>query len=396
MLGVACGSLNSEFRGPKYKGDFFVYRTQKGDADVCEGAVDRLEEEALLFADLLGTELPRRGKYYKFKSSDALSEAEVCRSTAGGCYSDDTIYSILPVDGHELSHWVMGAEFGTKVPLLFAEGIANAVSCEPHFLPETDEWDYRDFGSEPPISDSFNHAQAGRLLLGVWAQGGNPSSWMDLLALPEDASPSELGDRAMKLGVDLDAAWSLAVQRHLPACIPIYACSGAPLPWGTSTLNAGCDGFEPATLPLVESGGGALSLLGLDRQASPLFSRGEPPSSPRGSPARARRELRVLDPENEGQTRNLARRRRDGRPRTQHRNRVEPAAFRLWRELRRGTERHRGARKRRPIRQWGSTSLHSSGASDPRLSRAALGQLPARWGARVLVHGVRRGRRGEL
>ncbi len=48
MLGVACGSLNSEFRGAKYKGDYFVYRTQKGDPDVCAGAVDRLEEHALV------------------------------------------------------------------------------------------------------------------------------------------------------------------------------------------------------------------------------------------------------------------------------------------------------------------------------------------------------------
>ncbi len=253
-LSPACSELNSQFDGPKYESQHFVYRTQASDPDVCEEALEHLDAHAEALADLLSLPLNHKGRYYKFSSDDALDDAGVCRESAQSCYGDNTIYTTRPVDGHEVSHWVMGQSFGTDISGLVAEGIATAVSCEPHFEPRTDDWDFRDFGVDPPLSDSFNHAQAGRLMLGLWGLNGSTAVWTKLMGLSADTTNEELDRRATQLGTSLDEAWSYAVEHRLPSCVPVYACSGPALDWGSSELTAGCHGFEPATLPEQEGG----------------------------------------------------------------------------------------------------------------------------------------------
>jgi hypothetical protein len=254
-VSVGCSGLGSEFKGPKYEGEYFVYRTQESDPVACEAGSEGVDRFVEVVSDFLGQPVEGGSRYYKFESAEALQASGECRSTAAACSDSDEIMTIKPVDGHELTHWVMSQGVGAHLPLLFAEGTATAISCEPHFEPETDDWDFRDFGLEPPISDAFNHAQAGRLMLGVLAQTGDPASWMLLARLSPHRDPDQLAAMALNLGVDLDAAWQMAVEGRFPSCIPLFACTGPELEWGHNTLGAGCRGYDPFTLPTNEGKG---------------------------------------------------------------------------------------------------------------------------------------------
>src|SRR5690606_6342146 len=131
---------------------YFVYRTQEGDRDVCEAVVDSVDEYVDAVADFLGERVEGRDKYYKYQSAEAFRESGQCRETATACSDSDEILTTKPVDGHELVHWVMSQRLTTDVPDIVAEGVANALSCEPHFDSPRADWDYRTFAVERPIS----------------------------------------------------------------------------------------------------------------------------------------------------------------------------------------------------------------------------------------------------
>lgn len=236
---------------PRFATDFFDYYALDSDPAVCEALVPELDGMVRLLAEALDVGVRSRGKYVKYPDQETLQRYRVCRSTAAACAWSEEIHTTRRIDEHELVHWVMAQEIGTAIPLLFAEGAANALSCRPEVEPRGDDWDPRDFGVTLPVSNSANHAQAGRLMLGVLALTGDARTFVDLAALPRNLPGDALLARAREqLGVDLDAAWDKARELDFGSCLPLRACAGEALSWGSSELEAGCAGLPPRTLPL--------------------------------------------------------------------------------------------------------------------------------------------------
>src|SRR5262249_55157794 len=128
-----------------------------------------LESYSALIAELLGVRDDERTRtsYYKYPSRADFESAGVCRSSASACTTSDAVFAPVPVAGHELVHEVMAKRTGTDVSLLLAEGLANALTCDPHVAPREAHWDFRDFKARP---DEYDLAQAGRLVLGLAEQ----------------------------------------------------------------------------------------------------------------------------------------------------------------------------------------------------------------------------------
>lgn len=242
--------IDARFGGETWESQHYRYRYRAGDPMACEGVLDSLETYGGLIADLLGVKGDEwtQSSVYKYPSREAFEDAEVCRSTASACTDSDSMYAAVPVAGHELVHNIMAKRTSTDISLLLAEGLANALTCDPHAAPRDAAWDFRSFKSRP---DEHDVAQAGRLVLGLLRHISAP----ELMSLIDATHSSDSPERVRQLllerhGVDLDD-----VQREVEAdgtgsCVPLYACSGEPLPVGKSTLTHDCRGPLPAMMPL--------------------------------------------------------------------------------------------------------------------------------------------------
>lgn len=266
LLALACSEepppAAEPFVGKTWETEHYRYRSQEDDSMACEDVGVSLEAYGGLLVDALGIEQSAWSKttYFKFPSQDSLDEAGACvRSTARACTDTVEMFAVPPLLGHELVHNVMAKRTSTDVSGLLAEGLANALSCAPGIQPDAPRWDLRSFGPTPTHQDVL---QAGRLMVGLLRER-SPRDVMDMLSQSRHAdSPEQTRQHVLGgWGVDLDAVAARAQADELSACVPLYACSGAPLPEGTTRLGAGCRGLDPATLPL-DSGPLALKVRG--------------------------------------------------------------------------------------------------------------------------------------
>lgn len=249
---TACSepSLDADFGGKSWETAHYVYRYREGDDMACAEVGDSLEAYGKLLVDTLGIDADAwtKTRYYKYPSSSSFEAERPCRrGTARACTDSEQLFAVPPLLGHELVHNVMAKRTSTEVPVLLAEGLANALTCAPRTLPGSARWDFRTFGSPPTEPDV---AQAGRLVLGL-LQHVTPRDLMDMLAAgTRDESLEQLRQRLIAgWGLDLEAVQAETEASGLGACVPLYACSGAPLPEGASRLTANCHGFDPVTLP---------------------------------------------------------------------------------------------------------------------------------------------------
>jgi hypothetical protein len=238
------------FVGKTWETEHYRYRYQEDDPMACEDVGVSLEAYGGLLVDALGIEQSAWSKttYFKFPSQDSLDDARACvRSTARACTDIKEMFAVPPLLGHELVHNVMAKRTTTGVSALLGEGLANALSCAPGILPDAPSWDYRGFGQVPTHEDVL---QAGRLMVGLLREV-SPRTVMDMLAQSQRSdTPEQTRQQLLDVwGVDLEKVAARAQADELSACVPLYACSGAPLPEGTTRLGAGCRGLDPATLP---------------------------------------------------------------------------------------------------------------------------------------------------
>lgn len=254
LMGLACSEAPppeaEPFVGKTWETEHYRYRYQEDDPMACEDVGVSLEAYGGLLVEQLGIEPSVWSKttYFKFPSQDSLDDARACvRSTARACTDIKEMFAVPPLLGHELVHNVMAKRTTTGVSALLGEGLANALSCAPGILPDAPSWDYSSFGEVPTHEDVL---QAGRLMVGLLREV-SPRTVMDMLAQSRRSdTPEQTRQQLLDgWGVDLAAIAARSQAEALSACVPLYACSGAPLPLGTTRLGAGCRGLDPATLP---------------------------------------------------------------------------------------------------------------------------------------------------
>lgn len=274
----ACSEdYDDEFGGSSWSSEHFSYRYHPGDPLACREVLPRLEAYSARLGALLGVQ-PEHVTYYKYESEEAFRSGGRCRTSASACSDSASIHARVPLHGHEVVHTVMAARTSTSVSRLLAEGLANALTCQPGTLPREPAWDFRSFGSSGAPTEQ-DVTQAGRLVLGL-LQHVTPVDLMNMLdRVDENAAPEALR-QALSDGwdVDLDRVQAEVEERGLGACVPWVACGEAELANGEQTLRVGCHGFDAATLPTdgapraVRATGSSLRFMTCDlvQSASPL------------------------------------------------------------------------------------------------------------------------------
>jgi hypothetical protein len=248
-LGCSEPDIEEDFGGSTWESTHYRYRYQASDPLACPSVVQRLESYGEVLVSFLGVQRHRwtQSSYYKYPDQRTLERGGHCENSAQACADASRIIASVPLHGHEVVHSVMAKQTGMEVSRLLAEGLANALTCAPGFLPDEQDWVLDDFSPAPEREDVV---QAGRLVLALLQEVG-PQELMEMVGrIDDEASLAETRNRILLgWGIDIDQTLRAARDAGLSACVPIFACSGAALASGDTVLTAGCDGFDPATLP---------------------------------------------------------------------------------------------------------------------------------------------------
>jgi len=255
------GPPSSDPRFPNdqiWTSEHFRYAARAGDTEVCAGVVDQLEAHLQAINSYLGLDW-RAGviDYYKFRDLEDFQANANCPSGSVGCATPSVdVRSTRVLHGHELIHVYMGPV--GEPPLVFSEGIAEALSAEGRTFPApmpSSGWTWRDSLAAPQYNkdDSLNQIiyDSGGWFVTYLLSNFGPAAFVAFYgAVSRNDTADEVARQFQGVyGLDLDDVWN-DVQTTVPqfSGVPVWECASAtPMVLGgdAAPVTGTCDGHGP-------------------------------------------------------------------------------------------------------------------------------------------------------
>jgi len=221
----------------------FRYHTRADDRAPCPAVTARLDRNLEVLRARLGFAWEPGWKvdYYKFRDDADRDDHGSCPDHFNCAWSRH-VESTRLFDEHELVHAYLAGAPGP--PLLFAEGLAQALACRTErsnfprvTLDQLLVWqpDRRSLLGPGDFYDT-----AAWFVGHLWRKHGGERFMRLYRALPRQARHAQLSQVFMNvLGVTVDQAWeeAFAVVDPQIGCIPLWACDQAALPLDGSTVD---------------------------------------------------------------------------------------------------------------------------------------------------------------
>jgi hypothetical protein len=226
-----------------WESEHFRYHTRADDRAPCPAITARLDRNFEVLRARLGFEWDPGAKvdYYKFRDDLDRDQHGSCPQRFN-CAWAGHVESVNLFDEHELVHaYLTGPEVP---PLLFAEGLAQALACR------TDRFNFPRVRLDQilvwrpdranPLAPGDFYDTAAWFVGHLWRKYGGERFMRLYRALPRYAQHAQIAQVFRDvLGITVDQAWdeAFAVVDPQIGCIPLWACEQPSLPVDGSTFD---------------------------------------------------------------------------------------------------------------------------------------------------------------
>jgi hypothetical protein len=231
---AACGGPDLP-SGRVWESEHFRYHTRSDDPAPCPAVTARLDRNFEVLRARLAFDWAAAAKvdYYKFRDAADRDQHGSCPDHFN-CAWAGHVESVNLFDEHELVHAYLD---GPQPPLLFAEGLAQALSCrtERSDFPRVTLDDllvWRPDKANPLARGDF-YDTAAWFVGYLWRKYGGERFMRLYGGLPRHAGHAQISQAFMDtLGETVDDAWAAAFFAVDPqiGCIPLWACEQPALP----------------------------------------------------------------------------------------------------------------------------------------------------------------------
>ncbi len=242
MAGSGCSESDGAWTGGSCASERFVYYVRDQDRALCPAQTELLEQHATVFTELLALDASSWAKvhYYKYADAADLNAAGKCGGIGDACTFAPEIHTTRAFDQHELFHAYTANAWK---PVLFAEGVAEALTCRTLNRAQSCSGDWRALLNQRGSQAVYD---CGARLIYRLLTRGPPSQLTSLAARIGASSDPERFASAVRerYGVELDAIWNGEVLGESRYCVPFWECAGEELIANTREVT------EPATARL--------------------------------------------------------------------------------------------------------------------------------------------------